>query len=130
MRTYLVAATAMLAGFGLGAVTVQGLHAQAKPPAYYVAEINPADPEGWAKTYAPLVEPTFRPFSGRYIARAGKTVAFDGGAPGRVVIVAFDSAEKAQAWRESDAYKAIVPTRNKFLGNGTVRSYVIEGQAN
>jgi uncharacterized protein (DUF1330 family) len=129
MRTYILAA-AMVAGFGLGVVTVQGLHAQAKPPAYYVAEINPADPEGWAKTYAPLVEPTFRPFSGHYIARAGKTVAFDGGAPGRIVIVAFDSVEKAQAWRESDAYKAILPMRSKFLGNGTSRSYVIEGQAN
>jgi hypothetical protein len=82
MRTHLVAATAMLAGFGLGAVTVQGLHAQAKPPAYYVAEINAADPEGWAKTYAPLVEPTLRPFSGRFIARADKTVAWEGGTPG------------------------------------------------
>jgi uncharacterized protein (DUF1330 family) len=121
---------AMLAGVAIGATAIQGLHAQAKAPAYYVAEINPADPDGWAKTYAPLVQPTFQPFGGRYVARAGKTVAFDGDLPKRVVIIAFDSIEKAQAWRDSAAYKAIIPTRDKFLGNGTARSYAIEGQSN
>ena len=33
-------AVAMLAGVALGALAVQGLHAQAKPPVYYIAEID------------------------------------------------------------------------------------------
>jgi hypothetical protein len=38
----------MIAGIGVGAVAVQGLYAQAKPPAYLVIEINKVnDPEGF-----------------------------------------------------------------------------------
>jgi hypothetical protein len=37
----------MLAGFGLGAVAVQGLHAQAKPPVYQVVEIDMSDQEAY-----------------------------------------------------------------------------------
>jgi len=40
MKTQYTVALSMLAGIGLGAVAVQGLHAQAKPPAYLVIEIN------------------------------------------------------------------------------------------
>jgi hypothetical protein len=38
MRIQYNVTLAMLAGFGLGAVAVQGLHAQAKPPVYQVVE--------------------------------------------------------------------------------------------
>ena len=48
MKTQYTVALSMLAGIGLGAVAVQGLHAQAKPPAYLVIEINKVnDPEGF-----------------------------------------------------------------------------------
>ena len=40
MKTHYAVPFAMLAGFGLGAVAVQGLHAQAKPPIYYISEID------------------------------------------------------------------------------------------
>ena len=40
MNTHYTMTLAMLAGFGLGAVAVQGLHAQAKPPVYQVVEID------------------------------------------------------------------------------------------
>ena len=43
----------MLAGIGVGAVAVQTLHAQAKPPVYYVAEIDVTNPDAYAKEYAP-----------------------------------------------------------------------------
>src|SRR5213594_995864 len=36
MKTQYVVTLAVVAGFGLGAVTVQSLHAQAKPPVYYI----------------------------------------------------------------------------------------------
>ena len=104
--------------------------AQGKTQAYYVANIAPADPVGWAETYAPLVPPTFQPFGGHYIVRAGKTTTVAGDSPSRVVIIAFDSAEKAQAWLDSAAYKAILPTRAKFLGNGKYSAYIVDGVAN
>jgi hypothetical protein len=46
MRMHYTMALAMLAGFGLGAIAVQGLHAQTKPPIYYVAEVDVTDIDG------------------------------------------------------------------------------------
>ena len=42
---------AFLIGLGIGAVAIQSLHAQAKPPAYVVAEIDVMNQEGYAKEY-------------------------------------------------------------------------------
>jgi hypothetical protein len=45
---------AMFAGFGLGAVAVQGLHAQAKPPVYQVVEIDAgANLDTYVNDYVP-----------------------------------------------------------------------------
>ena len=38
MKTRYAVALAVVVCFGLGAVAVQGLHAQAKPPVYCIAE--------------------------------------------------------------------------------------------
>ena len=51
MKSRYTTALAMLAGFGLGAVAVQGLHAQAKPTVYYISEIDVTNPEAYAKEY-------------------------------------------------------------------------------
>jgi hypothetical protein len=48
MKTHYTVALSMLAGAALGATALQGLHAQAKPPAYFVIEINKVtDAEGF-----------------------------------------------------------------------------------
>jgi len=56
MKTHYTVTLAMVAGFGLGAVAVQGLHAQAKAPVYYVAEIDVTNPDAYAKEYAPKAQ--------------------------------------------------------------------------
>ena len=43
MRKYLTVASAMAVGMVIGGFAVQGLHAQTKPPIYYVAEIDTAE---------------------------------------------------------------------------------------
>ena len=53
MKTRYTVALAMFAGFGLGAVAFQGLHAQGKPPVYQVVEIDAADLETYMNDYAP-----------------------------------------------------------------------------
>ena len=45
---------ALVAGVALGAAAVQGLHAQAKPPVYAVAEITVTNLDAYVKEYAPL----------------------------------------------------------------------------
>jgi hypothetical protein len=48
----------------------------------------------------------------------------EGEAPKRIVMIAFDSMEQAQAWYDSPAYRAIRPIRHK---SATPRVYIVEG---
>ena len=54
MQTNYKIAIALVAGTALGAAAVQGLHAQAKPPGYVVAEIDVSNQEAFTKEYVPL----------------------------------------------------------------------------
>jgi uncharacterized protein (DUF1330 family) len=95
---------AVLAGAALGAVTVQGLRAQAQPPVYVVAEIDVTDPATY-QTYVERNRALVQSFGGRFLARGGKTEAIAGPPPrGRVAIYTFESMEKMQAWRDSAQY--------------------------
>jgi hypothetical protein len=52
MKARYTVALAMFASFGLGAVAVQGLHVQAKPPVYSVSEVDITDQAAYL-TYIP-----------------------------------------------------------------------------
>ena len=54
MNTKSKIAIALVAGVALGAAAVQGLHAQAKPKAYVVSELEPLD-TAVIGTYVPKV---------------------------------------------------------------------------
>jgi uncharacterized protein (DUF1330 family) len=126
MKTKTVAMLAAVASLGIGAFGVAAIHAQTPTqprPALYVAEFEVTDAEG-IKPYSQQVEATFKLFSGRYVARSGKTVSLEGEAPKRIVMIAFDSMEQAQAWYDSPAYRAIRPIRHK---SATSRVYIVEG---
>jgi uncharacterized protein (DUF1330 family) len=128
MKTRYTVTLAMLAGFGLGAVAVHGLHAQAKPKAYIVSESELLDPAAVAST-RPLVAAAAEAAGGRRLVPAGgKIVAFVGEAPKRVGITEYESLEKAQAYRESAAFKELAAALDK--ARKTVRVYAVEGAAN
>ena len=55
--------------------------------------------------YPSLDPATFQPFGGHYVVHGGKMVAFEGQPPGEYVVIKFDSMERVQAWRASDAFK-------------------------
>ena len=57
MKTYYTVGLSMLAGIGVGAVAVQTLHAQAKPPIYRIAEIEVTNVEAYTKDFAPKAQP-------------------------------------------------------------------------
>jgi uncharacterized protein (DUF1330 family) len=112
---------AMMAGFGLGAVAVQALHAQAVPPAYVITLF---DTQIDMSTHYPSLAPaSFQPFGGHYIIHGGRTVTFDGNPPKQFVVIEFDSMEKAQAWRASDAFKQ----RYDLHRTAKVRAFAVEG---
>jgi uncharacterized protein (DUF1330 family) len=120
-----LALSALAAAIGLaGAVAI---HAEqpARAPAYLIVEVDVKDPATF-KDYASAIPGTLAPFGGRFIVRGGKTEALEGEAPKRIIVIAFDSMEKAQAWWDSPAYAAIRPIRHR---SAEARLFFVEGVA-
>src|SRR5262249_55426193 len=71
-------ALAVVAGAAFGASAMQGLHAQGKPKAYQVTELEILDADAW-KTFVQAVRASQQAASGRNLRTAGgKVVAFVG----------------------------------------------------
>jgi uncharacterized protein (DUF1330 family) len=123
-------ALALLAGVALGAAAVQGLHAQAKPPAYVVIDISDiTDADGFkAVTTSQAASPARAgALGGRYLIRTQTTSALDGTPPKRFVVLAFDTKEKAQGWADAADVKEINGIRTKTTKS---RAFIVEGFAN
>ena len=129
MKTHYTVGFAMLVGFGFGAITVQSLHAQAKPKAYLVTESEVIDAAALA-TYVPQVQAAVRAAGGRpgVVSTGAKIVALVGTPPKRFGVSEWESLEKAQAWYKSEPRKALAPQRAKAFK--TVRQFIVEGPAN
>jgi len=124
MKTRYTVALAIFAGFGLGAIAVQGLQAQAKPPVYSVGEIDIVDQAAYS-TYVPKAQAAIKAAGGKLLAAGGKITTVEGEPPKpRVVIQQWDSLEQYQAYRNSAAFKELVPTREKIA---KFRIFVVEG---
>jgi uncharacterized protein (DUF1330 family) len=124
MKTHYTVAFAMFAGAAFGAVAVQGLHAQAKPPVYYISEIDVTNLGAYLEEYAPKSQAVIEAAGGRILA-AGKPTAIEGEPPSsRVVVQVWDSMEKIQAWRDSAARKEIRRIGEEYV---KFRSFTIEG---
>jgi uncharacterized protein (DUF1330 family) len=105
-------------------------HAQApaktSPPAYYIAHFEPKERDA-IKPYSSQVAATFEPFGGRFVVRGGQIASLEGDPPkGHMVMIAFPSLEKAQAWFTSPAYAQIKPIRHRA---GSTRAYIVEAVA-
>ena len=124
MNTKFKFALAVVAGAALGAVAMQGLHAQAKPKTYVVTEIEPLDAAA-AAAFSPLATAALTAAGGRSFRTAGgRIVAMEGTAPKRVAINEWDSVEQAQAYYNSQAWKDLAPQREKALK--IIRRYAVE----
>jgi len=85
----------ILAGVAVGAAAVQALHAQAKPPAYVVAEIDVTNAEPYDKEYVPPAAKAITDAGGKYVVRGGRTVAIFGQPPQpRIAVMVFESMER------------------------------------
>jgi uncharacterized protein (DUF1330 family) len=125
MKTRHTVALAMLAGFGLGAVAVQGLHAQATSPVYQVTEIDVMNQDAYLKDFVPRAQAAIKAAGGRFLAAGSKVASLEGEPPkGRVAIIAWDSLDKAQAYRTSAAFKELQPIRDKLA---KFRAFTVEG---
>jgi uncharacterized protein (DUF1330 family) len=123
MKTHYVIALAMLAGFAIGAVAVQGLHAQATPPGYLIFNNEVTDAPG----YQPVVDgtpKTFAPYGARFLIRPVTPEVLEGPKPNRFGVIAFDSVEKARAWYNSPANKELNAIRARTAKS---QVFIIEG---
>lgn len=118
-------AVTLLAGVAVGGAIVQGLHAQARPPAYVINEIDISDTEGF-KTYADRMSPIITSMGGKFLIRGGVTEALDGEPPKRITVYVFDSMAKMQAWHDAPAVQALKPLRDKAA---KFRAFAVEGVA-
>ena len=124
MKTRFVVLVSVMAGVALGAAGVQVLHAQAKPPAFVVGEIDVKNAELLDKEYVPGASKAVRDGGGKYLVVGGKSVSFYGEPPRRIAIMAFDNLEKAEAAFTSAAYKQAKAVGDKYA---TFRIYAVEG---
>jgi hypothetical protein len=68
MKSQIALGIGIIAGFGLGAVATQGLHAQGKPPVYTVTEIEVTNLDAYVKEYAPLAQASIKNSGGKLLA--------------------------------------------------------------
>lgn len=124
------AAGALLVGTIAGAFVVQALHAQAKPPVYFVGEIDVTNPEGYAKEYLPKAREIIKAHGGQLIAAGGaagtgnQVVPVDGEPPKRVVIYRYPNVDAVYAWRHDPAYEEVRKIGEKYA---KYRTFAVEG---
>jgi uncharacterized protein (DUF1330 family) len=116
---------AMLVGAGLGAVGVQQLHAQSRPFAYVISEIEVTNPDAYGKEYVPLAQQALRESGQKILAAGGKTISLSGEPPrSRVVVSVFENIDKAQAAYTSPAYLEARKIGDQY---GKLRIFAVEG---
>ena len=92
--------------------------------AYVVIEIIINNPEGY-KEYKRLAPPTIAAYGGKYLARGGKAENLEGDwQPNRIVILQFESVEKAKQWLNSEEYQEAKSLRHMYATSNTI---VVEG---
>jgi uncharacterized protein (DUF1330 family) len=127
MKAYIKLGMAILLGFGLGAGAVEGLHAQAKPPAYVISEIEVTNADAYAKEYVPVANKALADSGQKRLVSGGRTISISGAPPAsRIVVSVFENLETAQAVYSSPAYLEARKIGDKY---GKLRIFAVEGIA-
>jgi uncharacterized protein (DUF1330 family) len=92
--------------------------------AYVVVDVERTDLDRAAR-YSELSGPSVERHGGRFLARGGALRVLEGDwQPARLVVIEFESAEAAQAWYDSEDYRAARAVRD---GAGTWQMVVVDG---
>lgn len=87
-------------------------------PGYLIADIEITDLDMYDE-YRKVVPATIEKYGGEYIIRGGTAEALEGDwNPKRIVVLKFESLDKAKEWYNSEGYQAILRLRtNASNGN-------------
>ena len=104
MRSNYKIAAAVIASFVLGVGAVSVLHAQAKPLAYIVAEIDVKDQDGYTKDFLPKAQANIKEMGGKYLGGGyNKTIVLTGAKPpNRVVLLQFPDMDAVKAFYDKE----------------------------
>ncbi|HEX9681336.1 MAG TPA: DUF1330 domain-containing protein [Anaerolineales bacterium] len=92
--------------------------------AYVIVDIDVTDPRGY-EAYKQAAPTAVGLFGGTYLARGGRTEVLEGEwRPDRIVIPAFESAERARPWLDSAEY---APARKQRHATARSNVIVVEG---
>jgi len=92
--------------------------------ALIIVDIEVTDPVRY-EDYKRLASAAIAAHGGRYLVRGGKSEVLDGEwTPRRLVVLEFDSFEKAKAWRESPEYAEAKKVREECARSNMI---VVEG---
>jgi uncharacterized protein (DUF1330 family) len=93
-------------------------------PAYVLVDIEITDPETY-KEYVGQVQPSIDAYGGRFLVRGGTAENVEGDwQPGRIVVLEFDSLQRAKEWWASKAYSGPKALRQR---SSVTRMIVVEG---
>jgi uncharacterized protein (DUF1330 family) len=124
MKSHIRTALVLASGIAIGAAAMHGLHAQTKPKAYSVTEIEVIDAAA-LKAYLPTVVADVAVAGGMPVNNpGGKIVGLVGEAPKRIAINEWSNIDKAQAFYNSADWKKLAPLRDK--AEKITRQYIIE----
>jgi len=128
MRTKEKLALALLAGMAIVGPANPNLYAQQNksPPAYVISNIYVTDPSGYKK-FIDAVPATLVPYHASFLVRGGRTEAFAGEDPQRIVVITFQSMEDAVRWRRSAEYLKVKELA--LTSARDISSYAVEGVA-
>jgi uncharacterized protein (DUF1330 family) len=91
---------------------------------YVIAEVEVTDPQGFEE-YRQLVPASIEKYGGRFVARGGQTETLEGQwQPKRLVILQFDSVERAKQWWASEEYREAKAVRQRTAISNLV---IVEG---
>jgi uncharacterized protein (DUF1330 family) len=92
--------------------------------AYVIVEIDITDPVGYEE-YKKRANATVHKYGGKYIARGGKTEVLEGDwNPKRIVILHFESMDRAKEWLNCGEYREPRKLRHKTAKTNMI---VVEG---
>ncbi len=82
-------------------------------PAYVIVEVKVIDPLLYQEVIR-LTPPTVKAYGGKYLARGGRCDTLSGTwQPERLVILEFESIERAREWLDSPEYRPVKAVRHR-----------------
>ena len=92
--------------------------------AYVIVEIEILDPAGYEE-YKKLASATVEKYGGKYLVRGGRTEVLEGDwNPNRIVVLKFESAQRARKWLNCEEYREPRKMRHRTAKTNMI---VVEG---